>query len=232
VAYESQVAIALQQAHLSIAEVLEQEYQDQPSSYGFAEAEQLAYHLYEARRISEAVNELVKAIEILVKRSAHTETIALCAQAVAWLAELPASVARDEREFALRQTWVTNLVAVESFGSAGVGEQLELISTLLKTVQPKDEMFPSMFVYSTYYIMRGDADGSMLMASQLAEKAEQLKNNKWIIVASSFLGMQLFTRGQFSEAVHVLKRALSLCGHNEHDQLAYEFGMDSWRAVS
>lgn len=225
VAYESLPSALRQQTHARIAEFLTHKISLEPQ-YSASEAENLAHHLHHAQSTALAIDWILKTAEIAVKKSASQETVNLCRRALEWQETLPATAERDHQEFAIRQMLIPNLIAMETYGAASVGEQLNAIEVLLDKMSIQETMFPSMFWYSTYYMMRGDAPRARKTAQQVAEQAEKVGNTKWVIVASTFWGLQLFNNGCFEEASKVLERSLSLFNPKEHDALIFEFGTD------
>lgn len=224
VTYNSQVAVTRIQVHGRIAEVLTNILSD--THVNAYDAERLARHLHGADRVTQAVDWLLKSMNLLVKTSANRECMALCQQALKWVYELPETPERNNTEFSIRQILLSNLIVVESFGADAVIRQLDLMHKLHNNMDVQESFFPSMFLYSTYYSMRGDWKMSTQIARQLYQQAAGLYNTKFIIVSSVFLGLQLFNDARFMEAAVILEEALSLYDPVQHDHLAYEFGLD------
>ncbi|SFD26401.1 TOMM system kinase/cyclase fusion protein [Chitinophaga sp. CF118] len=225
VTYNSQVTVARTQVHGRIAEVLTSILSGNTHVNAY-DAERLARHLHGADRIAPAVDWLLKSMNLLVKTSANRECMALCYQALKWVYELPETPERNNTEFSIRQILLSNLIVVESFGSDAVIRQLDFMHKLHNNMDVQESFFPSMFLYSTYYAMRGDWKMATQIARQLYQQAAGLHNTKFIIVSSVFLGLQLFNDAKFIEAAAILEEALALYDPVLHDHLAYEFGLD------
>ncbi|SEV95562.1 TOMM system kinase/cyclase fusion protein [Chitinophaga sp. YR573] len=222
VTYSSQVTVARIQVHGRIAEVLIND----NTPVNAYEAERLAWHLHGADRTASAVDWLLKGMNLLVKTSANRECMALCQQALKWVYELPETSERNNTEFSIRQLLLSNLIVVESFGSDAVLRQLDIMHKLQNDMDVQESFFPSMFLYSTYYAMRGDWKMATQIARQLYQQAAGLNNRKFIIVSSVFLGLQLFNDAKFVEGAAILEEALALYDPVHDDHLAYEFGLD------
>jgi TOMM system kinase/cyclase fusion protein len=219
VTYDSQVSVTRTQVHGRIADVL----LISTSESNAYEAERLARHLYGAGKVDAAVDWLLKSMNLLVKTSANRECIALCHQGLKWLTALPD---KQHTEFAIRQILLSNLIVVESFGADAVLNQLDIMHKLHNNMAVQESFFPSMFLYSTYYAMRGDWKMATRIARELHQQAAELHNTRFIIVSSVFLGLQLFNNARFAEAATMLEAALALYEPALHDPLAYEFGLD------
>ncbi len=228
-AYESQTKTRRRTVHKSISYSLEKRLNSESAeSYTSFKTDQLSFHLYKSNRIDEAITWTMKTTDLLVRQSASLETVNVCKRALYWLEDYPEYAKKSHREFDLRQILITNLVAVESFGSSSVGKQLSEIELLLQSLEIEEHMFPSMFVFCTYYSMRGEAQKAIKMAEYLEEKAQKTNNSTWLIIASAHLGAQYFANAEFLKAAKVLENGIALFDEAEHGELAYHFGMDQF----
>lgn len=223
-AYQTQSISGLEQTHQRIADVLIENIDIERLQA--ADAEKLATHLYGAHQTEQALDWLDRSIQALARKSANRECIQLCHKALLWLNVLAVSDERNNREFAIRQVLITNLVMTESYGSNAVGEQLDMISSVYDRLLVQKSLLPSMYVYSTYYLMRGDWKEATRVAQQQYEHAVLLNEVKYIIVSSAFLGIQLMNDAQFLETEQILEHALALYDPSVHDELMFEFGID------
>lgn len=206
VTYDSQPVPARQQAHARIAEELIAAI-DPDGQPDVLAVNALAQHLYGAGNVAAAIEWQLTGIQQLISTSANRECIPLCEQALKWLRELPAD---HITELAIRQYLLSNLVIVEGYGATTVGEQLDIMYRLYEQVPAQEQLLPGMFVYTSYYAMRGDWKMAAMVAQRLCEQSLALQDIKYAIVSSVFLGLQLFNDGRFKEAAAVLEKALAL----------------------
>ncbi|NML37304.1 TOMM system kinase/cyclase fusion protein [Chitinophaga sp. G-6-1-13] len=206
VAYDSQPAPVREQAHARIAEELIAVI-DPDGQPDVLAVNTLAQHLYGAGNVAAAIEWLLTGIQQLISTSANRECIPLCEQALKWLRELPAD---HITELAIRQYLLSNLVIVDGYGATTVGEQLDIMYRLYEQLPAQEQLLPGMFIYTSYYAMRGDWKMAAMVAQRLCQQALALQDIKYAIVSSVFLGLQLFNDGRFTEAAAVLEKALAL----------------------
>ena len=220
-AYDSLTKPLRKETHRRIAEAMELDLDSNEAFPGV-----LAQHWAGAEEYEKAIGVALVATNTLARQSANREVVNLCHHCLEWLKRLEVSGETLEREFELRQVLITNLAVVEGYGSERVGQQLEAISGLLEVIETKEVMWPSLFIYSSYYMMRGDTAGALKIANRLAEEADRLGSTKWVIIASVFLGIQYFNYGEFLNAEKVLTKSLDLFDESEHGDLVYQQGID------
>lgn len=213
VTYDSQPVPAREQAHARIAEELIAAI-DPDGPPDVLAMNTLAQHLYGAGNVAAAIDWQLTGIQQLISTSANRECIPLCEQALKWLRELP-----DDHitELAIRQYLLSNLVIVEGYEATTVGEQLDIMYRLYEQVPAQEQLLPGMFIYTSYYAMRGDWKMAAMVAQRLCQQALALQDIKYAIVSSVFLGLQLFNDGRFTEAAAVLEKALALYDPACHD---------------
>ncbi|MBC9913881.1 TOMM system kinase/cyclase fusion protein [Chitinophaga varians] len=214
VTYDSQPVPAREQAHARIAEELIAAI-DPDGQPDVLAVNALAQHLYGAGNVAAAIEWQLTGIQQLISTSANRECIPLCEQALKWLRELP-----DDHitELAIRQYLLSNLVIVEGYGATTVGEQLDIMYRLYEQVPAQEQLLPGMFIYTSYYAMRGDWKMAAMVAQRLYEQSLALQDIKYAIVSAVFLGLQLFNDGRFKEAAAVLEKALALYDPASQDE--------------
>ena len=192
--------------HARITEAIEHAATDRLAE----QAERLAHHALRGQLWEKAVGYLRQAGLRAMTRAASREAIAHLEQALGALHHLPETRQTTELNIDTRIDLRNALLALGE--RARMGEHLHEAEVLTRKLGDQQRLAR----IATFKVIQGLGNGEYDEAFRSAQEAlsigRTLGDRSIEIVATSFLGMTHVTRGEFSDAVTVLERNLTLVG--------------------
>lgn len=208
-AYESLAREDLRALHGGVLRALRGEF----AELGERDPELLAYHCAGAGDLHAAALALLRAGRDALERGAFAEATRALTLALNWLAELPASTARDRLEVDVRAGLGLALISVKGFSVPEVEQVyargLELCERL------EDTPLRIRYGFWAYHMLRGDRSGTGRLLPAFARIASHDERTLPQLVANACIGSHAFFRADFAEAEHHLSVAESLCDVND-----------------
>ncbi|HSF39943.1 MAG TPA: protein kinase [Thermoanaerobaculia bacterium] len=195
-AYASLLRADRQRCHHRIARVLETAF---PSLFE-RQPELAAHHYTEAGRPELAVPLWQRAGERAIQASAFPEALGHLEKAVALLADLPASSARDRQEISLQVALGIAWAAVERYNAPEVRRAYDRALELCRRGTPTPLLFPVLRGLHIYHLLSGDMEAASGMASQLLELADREGERDLLLVGHQSLGYVRLLEGHLESA--------------------------------
>lgn len=211
-AYESMLKRARQKVHAEIVTVLRERFSDTPA----ARPEMLALHLAEAGREAEAVENILKAAEASVQRSANPEAIGHAQQAQAWLEAIEPGRERAALELHVQNVLITALFALKGPGATEVEAEINRAQALVAQVGDGPQTIQTLIKIATYYQMRARLAEAITAAEHCRVLAERAGDTGAQILALSLLAQGYLYTGRHEEGRSAALRALALFDPDEH----------------
>jgi hypothetical protein len=198
--------------HGKMALALEEQFPDMTA----AMPQVLAHHFTEAGQHAKAIDYWELSGADAANRSSPVEAIAHYQKALDVLAALPADVAREERELALRLGMIGPLIAVRGHGSPGVADAVEQALKLHHRLDSKQSLVPPLTL--KWLAQLGGSDNEALLETALLI-GEEAKNGSPTdrLLAHRTMGTTRMFRGELAAAVQQFTAFLDIYDPAAHD---------------
>src|SRR5262245_31220010 len=173
-------------------------------------AAELAMHFQQSREWPRAVQYLSLAAENASRRSAHYEAIALARRGLELVELLPETPERAQQEITLRMILGVSLMAMKGFAAAEVEEVFKRARELGWLQGPTPQLFAMLWSLGLFYIFGGEMRSASMMAEQLLELGNDLKEPSLIMEAHRAMGVALLDIGKCTQALEHLGEATKL----------------------
>ncbi|HSF01549.1 MAG TPA: hypothetical protein VLA62_00975, partial [Solirubrobacterales bacterium] len=179
--------------------------------------ERLAYHARRGEAWEKAVDYLRRAGAKAMERSAYPEAAAGFEQALDALRQLPESPDRLSQAIDLR------LAAFGALAPAGalarIPNHLREAQTLADTLSDERQLGRVLVALGNYAWVSGDSERALEVCQRALVIATGLGDVQLRLRANTFLGLQHQTRGEYREAVELLRQAVAaLQGERLHER--------------
>ncbi|MBL6953511.1 MAG: AAA family ATPase [Alphaproteobacteria bacterium] len=221
-AYETLLRAKRRQYHGIIAGALVREFTDQAA----AEPEVVARHLSLARQPGQAAEYWLLAGQRAGERSAHLEAIVHLESGLEELLQVPPSVLRDEREFALRIALGASLLTVEGWSAPKVADNYERAQTLSVSGGDVQKLFVALRGLANVFFLNGKVKDTRRLVDRLLAMAEEQDDTEMRLEACRSAGMCALFVGDFAVALENLQRANGMYQRSRHHALAFVYGTD------
>ena len=208
--------------HLRVAESIERLTPDVATR----QPELLAHHYTAGGRTAEAVGYWYRAGQHALQRSANVEAVAHLDRGLGLIARLPATAERGQQELALQMAMSRALVMTKGFGAQEVGRALARARELCRPMEQEAAVFPVFHGLWLFYIGRADFAAAEELAGQLLAVADRQALDRLRVPAYVALGVPLFYRGEFVQALSHLSRAIELYDVADSPMQRTTFGQD------
>jgi len=189
-------------------------------------AHQLACHFEEGRDHERAVHHLARAAATATGRRAPREAIGYLERALAILRALPEGPERDRRELALRVALGVPLLATRGYAAPEVERTYGRARELCRGLGTPREIFPVLHGLWIFYEVRGELGAARGLADELIALAEREDDAALLLQAHHVVGETAYLRGDLTEALAHLERAIALYDPHAHEPLALLYGLD------
>ena len=221
-AYGSLLLSRRQQLHALIAKAIEDNLPETVNT----EPEILAYHFEQAGMPDRAIEYQEQAGRRALARSSITEAINRFNNALAGLAELPASVERSRRELPIQIALGSAHVAAHGFASPEAGAAYSRAETLGTELGEIRELFPVLYGLCLYHLYGAELSNARRASDRLLEHAEAENDRSLSFFAHRAAGVSALPAGEFLRARAHLKEALALYRSEEHRTPAFVYAFD------
>lgn len=221
-AYDSLLRSRRQALHQRVATVLTESFPDIAET----QPELIAHHLAQAGLVEPAIDQMLRAGQRAIARSANAEAIGQIKQALDLLGTLPEGPERAARALSLEATLGQAMIATKGYASAETKDVLLRARTHINDATTPEQKFSVLYgIWACYYV---GADVAMQReaAADFLEQAEAHGDTAMLCVAHRILGSTLLTMGEFLIARMHLQRARELYSPEQHAVLRYQFGQD------
>jgi len=201
-AYQSLLKSTRKKLHLRIAETLESEFPETAKQ----NPQQLANHFSLGGMTEKAIEYWTVACRRSVMRSAYIEAIQQARTGLKLVLKLPESKSRNAMEVPLQSALGSALLASQGYTATEVGEVFTRARELSEQIDNPEQMFPVVVGLWMYYVVKGQYEQALDIASQLVRIA---KNAGQQVQAHYTIGYTLFYLGKYQEAREALESALS-----------------------
>jgi predicted ATPase len=221
-AYQSLLRRTRQQYHQRIAQVLEERF----PALCETQPELLAHHYTEAGILAQAIPYWQRAGQRAIERSAPVEAIAHLSKGLEVLGMLPDTPERAQQELgvqiALGQAWM----AAKGQGVSEVEHAYTRARELCRQVGETPELFPILWGLWRFYVVRAAYQTARELAEQCLSLAQRVHDPGLLLVAHHALGGTLYHLGEFTRGRAHLEQGLALYDRQQHQHLAFRYGMD------
>ncbi len=221
-AYQSLLRSTRQQHHQRIAQVLEERFPELCET----QPELLAHHYTEAGLLAQAISYWQRAGQRAIERSAPLEAIAHLSKGLEVLGTLSDTPERAQQELglqiALGQAWM----ASRGQGVPEVERAYTRARELCRQVGESPELFPVLWGLWRFYLVRAEYQTARELAEQCLSLAQRDHDPALLLVAHHALGITVYFLGEVTLARAHLEQGMALYDLQQHQHLAFRYGMD------
>ena len=221
-AYASMLRDERHLLHVRIAETLATKFVDVAEGA----PEIVAFHYTQAREITPAIHQWLKAGRQASKRSAFMEAITHFQTALKLLEELQEDAQRFELELQLQQSLASASIAAKGFGADETMRALNRALNLCEKLGDTPQVFPVLNGLVGVHLMRGEFERARAVAQNLLALAQHSEDKTALLMGHRVLGMSLFVAGELNAAKRELQSAMELYDPEKHAALALVFSQD------
>jgi DNA-binding SARP family transcriptional activator/predicted ATPase len=213
--------------HEQVGTAMEALYEAQEGITAIADiAPQLARHFLEARIAEKAVHYLHQAGERAIQLSAYQEALAHLTKGLALLMTLPDSPERDQQELGLQLSiglaWKHNWAIPQ--GKKSINRARELCQQLGKTAQ----LSRVLGELAVYHYVRAEYQRALEFGSEALSLAEQANDPILVAEGHWYLGVIMFSLGDYTIARDHLEQVTSFYNPEQHHRsLVFLRGVDA-----
>lgn len=191
-----------------------------------AAAVQLAHHAQEAGRIDLAIRFLQQAGDNALRLSANDEAAGHYRHALAQLAHLPHTDARDLQELGLQIALSKPLQLTMGYPAAEVERAFERAMGLGRALGSPPELVPLLGRYAHFLATRGEHRRARAVVAELMSLARQAEDEALLLEAFAAEGISAFYLGDHAAARGWLTRAGDLGAGPFRGTLTYAYGIE------
>ncbi|UTW13548.1 AAA family ATPase [Marinobacterium rhizophilum] len=186
----------------------------------------LAYHYRLSLNLPKALEYLQRAARQAAQRSANSEAVQHCQQALQLLQQLPQGAERDSTELDLQLALGPSLMAVRGFAASEVGQTYRRALALQRQVGRSTDLFFILAGLRIHYLVRAEHRMAQALGEQLLQLAEQLQDHDLQLEAHCAMGSVFFFLGRFSDVRCHVEKAIALYAPERHSFHATHYGLD------
>ncbi len=165
----------------------------------------LAHHFTEAGNYEDALHYWLSAGRYAIQRSANVEAVAHLKQGLALIKQLPNSPQLNMRELSLQTTLGLATMMSKGYAAPEAEKAYSRAYSLCRNIADKNTVFPVLCGLWEFYIVRAELDEAHKLAKELQQSATQANTPEFSLEAKRTLGITLFWKGQFKEALQNLE---------------------------
>ncbi len=217
-AYGSLLKKKRRELHQDVAEVLQSQFQelikDQP--------EVLANHLTEAGQYQKALLKWEAAGGLAISNNANQDAVPHFEKALSLLEHIPHLPDRDSKELDLLLPYNSALMATRGFYHPTLEKTVQRIIDLCEKEQNDEKYLFALTGLILNNFLKGNVKTAHEMTQMGLERAQLIKNEKYIIFYLNFKGVFLHQKGEFKEAISCFQSVIAT-----YDPVLHEEGITS-----
>jgi class 3 adenylate cyclase/tetratricopeptide (TPR) repeat protein len=221
-AYQSLLKRVRQEFHGRIARVLAERFPERIAS----QPEVIARHYAEGGLVDEAITHYQRAGQQATERSANEEAIRHLRHALDLLASQPESVERNQRELRLQLAIAAPLSAARGWSDPQSEHAFARARELVSAIGDVPELPRVLVGLAVAYHIAGNLAVSTDLAGEALVAAERVGDTFDLLSARYAVACPLYWRGELSQALQHLERAIDLYDPEVHASRAYGVGID------
>jgi tetratricopeptide (TPR) repeat protein len=187
----------------------------------------LAHHFAAAGLAEKAITYYQQAGDRALRFSANPEAAQHYGRALALLAELPATPARLQQEFALQAWYSVPIQHLEGWASPRADAAFERALELARLFGNPPISHPLLGRIAHAWVYRGEHRRALGLAQELLELATTEEEDAGLLEAHTVVGLTHFYMGEFAAAQPHLELAVGLYDRERHAALTYVYGQDA-----
>jgi hypothetical protein len=207
--------------HRRIAEVEVQAPADQVRE----RAAQLAVHSERAGDPARAIEHLQQAATNALKRQAFQEAIDLLQHALALLASLPRSNARDESELGVQMQFSQPLLMTKGYGAPEVAAVMARARELIQPLPPSPALLPALLGLARFHYFRAELDEGLTVGQQCVTLAQGAAD-PLPLLTDSVMAYLCLNHGDYLSARTYAERGVFAYSAERHGSIALAYGDD------
>jgi DNA-binding SARP family transcriptional activator len=208
--------------HRRIAEVLEAQHAVNPD----AVSAQIAGHYERAGLAAKAIPYYRRAADVVRRRYAEEDAIALLSRALALVSELPQTPELDRAELSMLATLSEALIATRGYAAPEVGKACARARMLSEVTGESRPYFPVLAASYCYHIVCGELDVSREIAKRYHVLAERQTDPLYMAGGHYAMGGILFHNGAYNESLGHLENCVR-CMEDYDGPLFCDFGPET-----
>lgn len=189
-------------------------------------AAELALHFEQGRDYPRAVRYLHRAGENALRRFAHHEASDHLSKALALLEGLPATPERTEQELTLQMALTVPVMMTKGYSAPELETIYRRARALCQELQETPQLFPVLFGWLRYYVVRGELRAAPEIAEQLLQLARGVQDPSLLVIAHEAMGGVFLSVGELVAARAHLEQCLALYDPQRHRLLTVLHGED------
>ena len=206
-AYENLLKSRRQQLHGQIARTLEERFADIVAS----QPEIVAHHFTEAGLMEPAIDYWLQAGQHAARRSANAEALNHLACGLELVPNIDDPMLRSKSELLLQTSLGHSLRATKGWSIDSVKHAYARALQLCKESGFDEHTLPAVFGLWTWNFVRRALGEAQALAEHLMNRAENVDDPVYKVLAHEALGFTLFAHGNFDAAHAALERSISMC---------------------
>jgi DNA-binding winged helix-turn-helix (wHTH) protein/predicted ATPase len=167
-------------------------------------ATELALHFEQGLDSPRAVKYFIQSAENATYRSAHHEAEGLARRGLLALEALPATPERDQQELSLRMILGVSLMSIKGFAAAELEEVCTRALDLCARCDASSQAFKVEWLLGLFRYFRGEMQPALAIVERLLQRANDLRDPRFVIGAHCAFGVTLVDLGRFEESVRHL----------------------------
>ncbi|MEM7207600.1 MAG: AAA family ATPase [Pseudomonadota bacterium] len=196
---------------------------------GTYEPELLAYHATKAKQKQKAIDYWEQAGELAISRPAYREAIGHLSNAIELCGELGSDPKWKERELKLQIALGQAMIATYGYGAQPTVDTFQRALALVEILGDTPLRMPALFGEWVASYVRGTPFAEQV--ERFVRLADETSNLGAQMVAQRLLALASLHKGNFSDALNLIEKALELYESDDHRRLARDFGHDQRTAA-
>ncbi len=209
--------------HASVIEAIEMQGESRLDEY----YEQLVYHAFRGSVWDKAIIYSKRAGEKAFQLSANEEAIALLRNGLAILDNFADATVRDKHELDFQIALGPALMVARGYASPEVETAYRRAQELSHKLGNTSQWFPITWGLWRHCFMRAQLSASRDIAGQYLEMAQQAQDDALILSAHHSLGATMIFQGEPVSGRTQLEKGYSLYDPKKHQELAFQYVMDT-----
>jgi DNA-binding winged helix-turn-helix (wHTH) protein/predicted ATPase len=164
-------------------------------------AAELAMHFEQGLDNPRAVKYLLQSAENATHRSAHHEAEALARRGLVALDALPSTPERDRQELSFRMILGVSLMSIKGFAAAELEDVCERALALCAQQDASSQAFKVQWLLGLFHYFRAEMQPALAIVEQLLQRANDLRDPRFVIGAQCAYGVTLVDLGRFEESI-------------------------------
>jgi DNA-binding winged helix-turn-helix (wHTH) protein/predicted ATPase len=200
VLYQLLPAMRRSQIHLRVGHAGEAIYRERVGEI----ASELAVHFEQGLDRARAVKYLLLSAKNASHRSAPHEAEGLARRGLLALAALPATPERDLQELSFRMILAVSLMSIKGFAAAELEDVCNIALSLCTQQRAAPQAFKVQWLLGLFHYFRAEIQAALAIVKGLLQRANALRDPRFVIGAHCAYGVTLVDLGRFQESIQQL----------------------------